>query len=95
VAELQMPEDGFPMEDDRIIGDAGNLTVYERPDKSRYTLDAKGRGAECEADLPTFGRARFDSRIEASGRWPESRSRSENRTAPGGRARRHGASKAR
>jgi len=95
VTDSNPPDDGYPMEDDRIVGDGGNLTVYERPDKSRYTLDAKGRGAECDEDLPTFGRARFDSREEASGRWDGSRSRSEDRAATGGRARRHGASKAR
>lgn len=83
------------MADDLIVGDGGNLTIYERPDGSRYTLDAKGRGAECASDLPSFGRARFDSRDEASGRWPGSRSRPEAREAAGGRARSHGRPKSR
>jgi hypothetical protein len=90
-----MPDDGFPMDEDRIVGDGGNLTVYERPDKSRYTLDGRGRGAECDADLPTFGRARFDPRDEASGRWPDSRSRVEDRSESASRARSHGGFQAR
>jgi hypothetical protein len=95
VTNVKTPEGGFPMEDDRIVGDGGNLTIYERPDKSRYTLDVKGRGAECTEDLPAFGRARFDSRNEASGRWPGSRSRAEERAVTGGRARSHGGPKIR
>ena len=90
-----MPEDGYPMEDDRVVGDGGNLTIYERPDKSRYTLDVKGHGAECTDELPAFGRARFDSRPVASGRWPGSRSRVEDRSVTGGRARSHGRPKVR
>jgi hypothetical protein len=95
VANPTVPEDGYPMEDDQIVGDGANLTIYERPDKSRYTLDARGHGAECPPDLPTFGRARFDSRELASGRWPDSRSRREDRTVTGGRARSHGRPKPR
>ena len=78
-----------------MIGDGLNLTIYERPDKSRYTLDTRGHGAECSDDLPTYGRARFDARDMASGRWPGSRSKSEDRAVTGGRARRHGAPKVR
>jgi hypothetical protein len=95
VTDSNPPEDGYPMDEDQIIGDGGNLTIYERPDKSRYTLDTKGRGAECEPDTPAFGRARFDSREEASGRWPGSRSRPEERAVTGGRARSHGGPKVR
>ncbi len=64
----------FPMQADRVIGDGGNVTVYERPDSSRYALDKKGHGQECEADMPIFGRARFDARKIASGTWKGSRS---------------------
>ena len=64
----------YPMSGDTIIGDGANLTVYERPDRSRYTLDKKGLGAECDHDTPTFGRHRFDSRPLATGRWDGSRS---------------------
>jgi hypothetical protein len=83
------------MEDDRVIGDGANLTVYERPDHSRYTLDSKGNGAECTADLRTFGRARFDARPLATGRWPDSRSREQQPIDPSGRARSHGRPQAR
>lgn len=62
------------MEHDRVLGDAGNLTVYERPDGSRYALDKKGEGREWDPDGPVFGRARFDSRPLSSGRWSGSRS---------------------
>jgi hypothetical protein len=82
-----MPPDGFPMEDDRIVGDGGNQTIYERPDKSRYVLDHKGRGEECTDELPVFGRARFDSRELSTGRWDDSRSRPESHEDPASRAR--------
>ena len=62
------------MVDDQVIGDGGNLTVYERPDKSRYALDRKGTGAEWSAEAMIFGRARFDARPHATGRWEGSRS---------------------
>lgn len=64
----------FPMEHDRVLGDGGNLTIYERPDSSRYALDKRGHGQEYEAGLPVFGRARFDSREHSSGAWAGSRS---------------------
>ena len=64
----------FPMKADRMIGDAGNLTIYERPDLSRYALDKKGHGHECDPETPIFGRARFDARELASGTWKGSRS---------------------
>ena len=64
----------FPMEEDRVIGDGGNLTIYERPDQSRYALDKRGNGQEYEAEAPIFGRARFDARDNASGTWEGSRS---------------------
>ena len=83
------------MAEDKVVGDGGNLTIYERPDKSRYALDVKGRGEECEADQLTFGRARFDARSDASGSWPGSRSRREERPDTGGRARSHGGPKVR
>ncbi len=64
----------YPMEDDRVVGDGGNLTIYERPDRSRYALDKRGNGQEYEPDSPVFGRARFDVRELASGSWEGSRS---------------------
>jgi hypothetical protein len=77
---------------DRVLGDGGNLTIYQRPDGSRYALDKRGRGEERAKDDPIFGRARFDSRGLASGRWPGSLS-TPRRPRDGGsrirRARRH------
>lgn len=64
----------FAMEDDKVVGDGGNVTVYERPDGSQYALDRKGSGSEWDADGPVFGRARFDARPQATGRWEGSRS---------------------
>jgi hypothetical protein len=64
----------YPMTEDTVVGDGGNVTVYARPDGSRYGLDKKGNGEEREAGEPVFGRARFDSRALASGRWEGSRS---------------------
>jgi hypothetical protein len=64
----------FPMESDRVLGDGGNLTIYERPDSSRYALDKRGHGHEYELGGPVFGRARFDSRKQSSGAWEGSRS---------------------
>lgn len=72
----------FPMADDRVIGDGGNLTVYERPDSSRYALDKRGNGQEYEADAPIFGRARFDARDLASGTWKNSRSNPQQPAPP-------------
>ncbi|MBA2241225.1 MAG: hypothetical protein H0W09_08325 [Solirubrobacterales bacterium] len=70
------PQDGqtYPIESDTIIGDGGNVTVYERPDQSRYALDKKGNGSEWGTSDPIFGRARFDSREQATGSWRGSRS---------------------
>jgi hypothetical protein len=65
----------YPMEGDRVLGDGGNLTIYERPDSSRYALDKRGHGREYELDGPVFGRARFDSRLQSSGAWEGSRSK--------------------
>jgi hypothetical protein len=62
------------MDADRVIGDGGNLTVYERTDGSRYALDKKGHGEEWEATALLFGRARFDSRMLATGHWKNSHS---------------------
>lgn len=64
----------FDMSGDRIIGDGGNVTVYERPDKSQYALDRRGVGCEWDPEAMIFGRARFDARESATGRWPGSRS---------------------
>jgi hypothetical protein len=64
----------YPMQNDRVLGDGGNLTVYERPDSSRYALDKRGVGQEYDAGEPIFGRARFDARDLASGTWEGSRS---------------------
>lgn len=89
-------EDGatrWPLEGDRVIGDGGNVTVYERPDESRYALTPSGKGREMDADAPIFGRARFDSRAKATGRWEGSRSESIDppveQMGTGHRARRH------
>ena len=62
------------MSDDAIIGDGGNMTVYERPDSSLYALDKRGGGRELEPGSPVFGRARFDARALSTGRWEGSRS---------------------
>ena len=70
----------YPMADDAVIGDGGNLTIYERPDGSRYALDKRGCGQEWSADEPVFGRARFDSRDLSSGRWPASASKHQIRS---------------
>lgn len=69
-----MADRRFPMADDRVIGDGGNLTIYERPDKSRYALDKRGAGHECGPEVLIFGRARFDARARSSGTWAGSRS---------------------
>lgn len=82
------------MADDVIVGDGGNVTVYERPDHSRYALDKQGKGTEWEADAMVFGHARFDSRELSSGRWESSRSApqvaTEDTVVPVSRARRRG-----
>ncbi len=64
----------YPMSKDRIVGDGGNCTVYERPDGSLYVLDRSGRGGEAPRGTKILGPARFDSRSSASGRWAGSRS---------------------
>jgi hypothetical protein len=63
------------MNEDLLIGDGGNLAVYERPDRSRYALDREGRGHELCWGEGVIGPARFDSRALADGQWPGSRSR--------------------
>ena len=35
-----------------MIGDGGNVTVYERPDRSQYALDKRGGGTELEPRTP-------------------------------------------
>lgn len=83
----------LPMAGDRVIGDGGNVTVYERPDGTQYALDKKGVGREWRGEAPIFGRARFDSRAEASGTWEGSRSVPQVGAAeaePANRARRRG-----
>ena len=62
------------MSGDRLVGDGGNVTVYARPDGSRYALDRLGRGYEVCFGEGVCGPARFDSRPLADGRWPGSRS---------------------
>lgn len=64
----------YAMEDDKVLGDGGNVTVYERPDGSLYALDHQGHGSERDPEDPVFGRARFDARSRATGRWAGSRS---------------------
>lgn len=81
----------FDMKADRIVGDGCNVTVYERLDSSRYALDRRGSGSEWNADQPVFGRARFDSRPLATGRWEGSRSlEASGAEAEPARARRRG-----
>ena len=86
----------FPMDEDLVVGDGGNLTIYERPDSSRYALDKRGNGHEYEAGAPIFGRARFDARDNSSGTWEGSRSlprqvaSGESETGAGPRVRRRG-----
>jgi hypothetical protein len=63
-----------PMAADRIVGDGGGVTIYQRPDGSRYALDARGRGHELCFGEGAIGPARFDARGLADGRWPGSRS---------------------
>ncbi len=62
------------MAEDTVVGDGGNVTVYERPDRSQYALDKRGGGSEWAAGSPIFGRARFDARERSTGRWQGSRS---------------------
>ena len=81
------------MDGDVVVGDGGNVTVYERPDSSRFALDKRGVGREWSSDTPIFGRARFDARDLADGRWPGSRSKPETPDTaahPVSRARRRG-----
>jgi hypothetical protein len=63
------------MNEDLLIGDGGDLAVYQRPDGSRYALDQEGRGHELCWGEGALGPARFDSRALADGHWPGSRSR--------------------
>jgi hypothetical protein len=62
------------MHADLLIGDGGNVAVYERPDGSRYALDRDGRGHELCWGEGILGPARFDARPLSDGRWPGSRS---------------------
>lgn len=64
----------YPMHDDLICGDGGGVTVYQRPDGSRYALDRLGRGYELPFGEGVCGPARFDARPLADGAWPLSRS---------------------
>ena len=50
------------------------VTLYERPDRSRYALDARGRGYELSFGEGAIGPARFDAPALADGRWAGSRS---------------------
>lgn len=65
----------YATDDDRIVGDGGGVTIYERPDRSRYALDRRGRGHEVWFGEGAIGPARFDARDLADGRWAGSRSR--------------------
>jgi len=70
------------MADDEVIGDGGNVTVYQRPDRSQYALDKRGAGKELQPGTPIFGRARFDARELSTGRWEGSRSTHVDRADP-------------
>ena len=37
----------YPMDGDRLVGDGGGVTIYQRPDGSRYALDRDGRDTSC------------------------------------------------
>ena len=65
----------YAMDDDRIVGDGGGVTLYVRADGSLYALDARGLGYELCFGEGAIGPARFDARHLADGRWPGSRSR--------------------
>ncbi len=58
---------------DRVVGDAGNSTLYQRPDGSRYALDANGGFGE--GNTRVYGPARFDSRNRYWAKQPDSQSR--------------------
>ena len=65
------------MSQDRILGDGGNCTVYQRPDGSQYALDRSGRGGELPHGTRILGRPQFDSRgaaIQRRSSWQGSRS---------------------
>ena len=64
----------YPMDEDILVGDGGNLAVYQRPDGSRYALDPLGRGHELCWGEGILGPARFDSRALTACDWPGSRS---------------------
>ncbi len=64
----------YPMDGDRLVGDGGGVTIYQRPDGSRYALDRDGRGYELCFGEGAIGPARFDPRDRADGVWPGSRS---------------------
>lgn len=64
----------YAMSSDRIVGDGGSCTVYERPDGSWYALDRYGRGGELPQRTRILGPAKFDTRAKASGYWSGSRS---------------------
>ena len=75
----------YSIDGDRIVGDGGGVTVYQRPDGSRCALDVRGRGHEFCFGEGAIGPARFDARALADGRWPGSRSYvAEAALAPGG-----------
>ena len=65
----------YAMDDDRIVGSGGGVTIYERPDWSRYALDRRGRGYELCFGEGAIGPARFAARHLADARWPGARSR--------------------
>lgn len=64
----------YAMSGDRIVGDGGNTTIYERPDGSWYALDPYGRGCELPQGTRIAGTAKFDARGKSDGSWAGSRS---------------------
>ena len=50
---------------DRVLGDGGNTTVYQRPDGSKYALDRNGSPCELPGGTRIVGLAKFDSRQKA------------------------------
>ncbi len=51
-----------PSNHDRIIGDGGRVTVYQRPNGPWYALDRRARKCELPQRTRIIGPAKFDAR---------------------------------